>query len=82
MKGPQGLTGKLLGRRCRDVPRNSIFVPGADEKPWLMGKGSFLCSIPRNAESSVSGDFAKLCRGGSPDIRPVARELTLASHVN
>ena len=46
MKGPQGLTGKLLRRRCRNVPRNSIFVPGADEEPWLMGKGGFLCSNP------------------------------------
>ena len=44
MKGPQGLSGKLLGRRCRNVPRNAIFVPGADEKPWLMGKRGFLCS--------------------------------------
>ena len=44
MKGLQGLTGKLLGRRCRDVHEGHIFVPGADEKPWLMGKGGFLCS--------------------------------------
>ncbi len=46
MKGPQGLSGELLGRRCRNVPRNAIFVPGADEKPWLMGKGCLLCSNP------------------------------------
>ena len=44
MRGPQGLSGKSLGRRCRSVPRDAIFVPGVDEKPWPRGKGGFLCS--------------------------------------
>ena len=82
MKGPRGLSGKLLGRRCRSVPRDAIFVPGADEEPWLKGKRGFLCSTLRNAILSVWGELAKLCRGGSPDIRPVARGVTPASHVN
>ena len=46
MKGPQGLGGKLLRRRCRNVPRNAKTVPGADETPWLRGKGELLCSAP------------------------------------
>ena len=46
MRGPKGLSGKLLGRRCRNVHEERIFVPGADEEPWLMGKGGFLCSTP------------------------------------
>jgi hypothetical protein len=56
MRGPQGLSGKLLGRRCRSVPRDAIFVPGADEEPWLRGTGELLCSAPRNANPSGSGD--------------------------
>lgn len=30
----------------------------------------------------VRSEHLKLCRGGNPDIRPVARGLTPASHVN
>ena len=44
MKGPRGLSGKLLGRRCRDVRQDAIFVRDADEQCWLRGKRGFLCS--------------------------------------
>ena len=56
MRGPQGLSGKLLGRRCRDVRQDAIFVRDADEQCWLRGTGELLCSAPRNANSSFLGD--------------------------
>ena len=61
MKGPQGLSGKLLGRRCRDVRQDAIFVRDADEQCWLRGTGELLCSAPRNPNASAlddSGDYA------------------------
>jgi hypothetical protein len=46
MKEAKALSGKLLGRRCRNVHEERIFAAGADEESWLMGKGCFLCSNP------------------------------------
>jgi hypothetical protein len=56
MRGPHGLSGELLGRRCRGVRQDAIFVRDADEQCWLRGTGELLCSAPRNAKTSVLGD--------------------------
>ena len=81
MKGPQGLAGKFSGRRCRNAHLKAEAARGDGERPWPKGKGGASIFCPLKWRSRVRTALPKLCRGGSPDIRPEVIGVTPDSHV-
>jgi len=79
MKGPKGLAGKFTGRRCRECrARTARFEPTVKSLGRRVRRS--FCVLP--SEISLLSESWILCRGGNPDIRPTARGITPASHVN
>ena len=79
LKSGKGLAVNCSGDDAEICPATAywLLVPMKSPGRWVRG---VFCVLP--SEMGVRTGRLKLCRGVSPDIRPVARGITPASHVN
>lgn len=68
----KGLPVSVLGDDAENAALVSVVALGGDEKRWLRGKGGASVFCPLKSQTRRFASLRKLCRGGSPDIRPMA----------